>query len=751
MESDPSRRRKLILIVLLVLVPALFLLGWSQASLNLWSFIRPYSSEQTILLLALSTVIFLAFVIFALILLRILLKLYVERQQQQLGARFKTKMVVAFLSLSLVPVCFLFIFSYGLLNRTIDRWFSVPLDLLRRDSEEMVRQLELQAGQRADHISTHLAQSEEILQAIERHELPRVARLVAQEVTADPGNSALCFDSAGRLLAQAGDAWPDAPTVARYFPPLLGGSLPPNGLTGHWPAGDYELFMAVKPILNGAGARMGTIAATTRLPSKLTSISAEIQREAQKYNELSSERKAVKRNYLTMLWLLTVLILFIATWFALFLSKQVTVPIQALAKGTQEVAQGNLGFQISARADDELGALVHSFNQMTLQLLENRRAIEQASLRLQDANRQLEERGNTIEAILENIPTGVISLDPQGQITRLNSTAERMLGGPHVRTARVLADLLPPEDAREVARMFRRAARQGVVTRQMELDLGGRRAIVALTLSSVQARHGRVGSVLVLEDLTEVLHAQRSEAWREVAQRIAHEIKNPLTPIQLSTERILRLLQRVGSSPASPGLLAAVAASAELIGREVSTLKTLVDEFTAFARFPASKPVPTRLNDILENALNVFEGRLTGVAIHRDFSPNLPLVQADPDQMKRVVVNLIDNAAEALERSLRKEIWVYSALDPEREVVEITVADSGPGIPPEAKERLFLPYFSTKRSGTGLGLAIVNRIVAEHRGSIRAEENLPTGSKFVIELPVERTPAEPAATREVAS
>jgi hypothetical protein len=750
MESDSGRRRKLILIVLLVLVPALFFLGWSQASLNLWFFIRPYSSEQTILLLALSTVIFLAFVIFALILLRILLKLYVERQQRQLGARFKTKMVVAFLSLSLVPVCFLFIFSYGLLNRTIDRWFSVPLDLLRQDSEEMVRQLELQAGQRADHISTHLAQSEEILQAVDRHKLPRVARLVAQEVMADPGDSALCFDSTGRLLAQAGDPWPDAPTVARYFPSVRGGRLPLDGLTGHWPAGEYELFIAVKPIMKGA-ARLGTIAATTRLPSKLTSISAEIQREAQKYNELSSERKAVKRTNLTTLWLITVVILFIATWVALFLSKQVTIPIQALAKGTQEVAQGNLGFQISARAHDELGALVHSFNQMTLQLLENRRAIEQAALRLQDANRQLEERGNTIEAILENIPTGVISLDPQGQVTRLNSTAERMLGRPYVRTARALSEILPPEDAREVARMLRRAARQGVVTRQMELDLGGGRIFVALTLSSVQARHGQVGFVLVLEDLTEVLRAQRSAAWQEVAQRIAHEIKNPLTPIQLSTERILRLLERVGSSPAPPELLAAITDSAALIAREVSSLKTLVNEFTAFARFPASKPVPVRLNDILENALNVFAGRLDGIAIHRDFSPDLPLVQADPDQMKRVVVNLIDNAAEALERSLRKEIWVRSALDPEREVVEITVADSGPGISPEAKERLFLPFFSTKRSGTGLGLAIVNRIVAEHRGSIRAEENFPTGSKFVIELPVERMPAEPAATREVAS
>jgi PAS domain S-box-containing protein len=713
-------------------------LGWSQASLNL-GFIRPNNSEETILLLVLSTVIFLAFVIFALILLRILLKLYFERQQQQLGSRFKTKMVVAFLGLSLVPVIFLFIFAYGLLNRTIDKWFSVPLDLIRQDSEELVRQLELQARQRADHISSYLAQSEDMIQAMKNHQTPLVARMVTQEVAADPGTlAAMCFDSSGQLLAQAGDPWPDPSVIARYFPQIFGGKLPPNGLDGRWSAGEYELFISIDPILDNSGARLGTVAGIMRLPSKLTRISSEIQRETQKYNELSHRRKAEKRIYVSMLWLLTLLILFMATWFALFFSKQVTIPIQALANATHEVAQGNLGFQVAARADDELGVLVHSFNQMTQQLLENRRAIEQASLNLQQANRQLEERGNTIEAILENIPTGVISFDPQGQITRLNSTAERLFGRPRTQSARVLTDLFSAEDAREIARMFRRAARQGVVTQQMDLDLGGRRAFMALTVSSVRARHGRVGSVLVLEDLAEVLRSQRSAAWQEVARRIAHEIKNPLTPIQLSTERILRLLERMDTESPPQELLAALGDSAKLIGREIGTLKTLVDEFTAFARFPASKPAPAQINNILEDALNVFAGRLNGISLQRDLSPDLPIVQADPDQMKRVVVNLIDNAAEALEQSLRKEIWVRSTLAPDRDVVEITIEDSGPGITPEAKERLFLPYFSTKRSGTGLGLAIVNRIIAEHHGSIRVEENFPTGTKFVIELPVDR-------------
>ena len=382
---------------------------------------------------------------------------------------------------------------------------------------------------------------------------------------------------------------------------------------GHWSAGEYEVFISLDPVLNHAGVPLGTVAGIMRLPSRLTQISGEIQQETQKYNELSHSRKATKRNYVSILALLTLLILFIGTWFALFFSKQVTIPIQALANATHEVAQGNLGFQVQARADDELGVLVLSFNQMTQQLLENRRAIEQASVKLQEANRQLEERGNTIEAILENIPTAVVSFDPQGQITRLNSTAERLFGRPRGQSMGVLTDLFSAEDARGIARMFRRAERQGVVTHQMELDLGGHRAFMALTVSSVKARHGRVGSVLVLEDLAEVVRSQRSAAWQEVARRIAHEIKNPLTPIQLSTERILRLLERMGKESPPADLLAAVGDSAKLIRREVGTLKTLVDEFTAFARFPASKPAPTEINNILEDALNVFAGRLNGI------------------------------------------------------------------------------------------------------------------------------------------
>ena len=745
MDEQPRDRRKLLLIILLVLVPILFLLGWSQASLNL-SFIRPSSAQQTITLIAVSAIIFLAFVIFALILTRILLKLYVERSQKRLGARFKTKMVAAFLGLSLVPVSFLFIFAYGLLNRSIDKWFGIPFDIVRHDADEIFRQVEMQAQQDALHDTLHLADHEKLQHEFSNNEHQNLDAVLAEVSGNFSFESVVCFDNQGRMLAQIGAPPPNLSTLRKLFPSLLSGQFPRGGASTQWNSGGPDLFLAAVPVRDAQGRKLGLLVSARQLPTDIRRMTEEIHREVQKYDELSRERKTVKLTYLSILWLLTLLILFAATWFALFFSKQVTVPIEALAEATHQVSEGNLGFRVTARSDDELGTLIQSFNEMTGQLEENRQAIEQAAQDLQKANREMEQHTRTMEAILQNIPTGVISLDRQGQITQANSTMERMFGPERVKAARTLADLLAPDDLREVSRLFRRAARQGTITRQMDLEMSGRRLTVALTLSSIRAPQGTVGMLLVLEDLAELLRAQKATAWQEVAQRIAHEIKNPLTPIQLSTDRIRRLIERAGPSAVSQDLADAVAESASLVSREVDSLKALVDEFASLARFPMSRPVVSSLNTIVETALDVFEGRLDGIVLQRDLAVDLPPVQADPEQFRRVVINLIDNAAEALEYSTVKIISVRTALDTDRDVVELVVADSGPGITPDAKERLFLPYFSTKRRGTGLGLAIVSRIVSEHNGSIRAEENKPTGTRFVIELPAER-PA-PAAEQE---
>src|SRR2546422_6990446 len=737
MESNPHRPRKTLLIFLLGVVVALFFLAWSQASLNL-SFIRPQSAAETIALLAVSALIFLAFVIFALILLRILLKLYVERRQAQLGSRFKTKMVAAFLGLSLVPVCFLFAFAYGLLNRSIDKWFGIPFDVVRKDATAIAQQLESDARESAVRGASQLSEDKGLARDMARRDIPSIESRLARQVSDLDLASAACFDAHGRLLARAGVPFPGVDVIARALPDLASGQeiLARGPLVLH--AADSTFILAARPLAGPRARNAGSVVSITSLPPGIEQMAAEIQRESEKYDHLSRERRAVKRTYFSVLALLTLLILFVATWLSLFLSKRVTVPIQALIEATHEVSKGNLEFRVSARADVELGSLIHSFNEMTRQLLENRRAIEQAAQALQGANRELEKRGNTMEAILQNIPTGVIFFDAKKQITQINATVERIFGRKDVQSARSLTDLFSADDAREIARLFRRAERQGVVTRQMDLDLGTRRAAVAVTLSSIRSNHLMVGSVMVLEDLSELLRAQKAAAWQEVAQRICHEIKNPLTPIQLSSERILRLAEREATRSHSLEWLGTVAQSASLIAREVATLKTLVDEFSDFARFPSSRPVLSNLNFIVEKALIVFDGRLEGIEVHRDLAFDLPPVLADPDQMKRAVVNLIDNAAEALEQSVPKEIWVSTQFDPEREVIEVVVADSGPGILEEAKEKLFLPYFSTKARGTGLGLAIVSRIVTEHHGGIRVEENRPTGTKFIIELPVER-------------
>jgi two-component system, NtrC family, nitrogen regulation sensor histidine kinase NtrY len=741
-NKNPNSPRRAFLVFLLIVVPILLFIGWSQASLNL-SFIHPRSASQTILLVMLSALIYLACLIFGLILGRNLLKLYVERRSHKLGSRFKTKMVVAFLALTLVPACFLFIFSYGLLNRSIDKWFGIPFDVVHTDATEVVRQLAIQAENRSRHLAVHLTTSPQLAEAASLGNHAALNQVLQREVADLTSESAMFFDPDGNLLAAAGQAELSGDAVRELLPHHSFKRLPPAGITIRKRFHDEDIFISLKPLNFASGGMSGVVVAMTRLPMNIARIAAQIQSEAQKYDQLSLQRKAVRRVYLYSLSLLTVLILFVASWFAVFFSKQVTVPIQALTDATQEVSSGKLDYRIPRRGDDELGSLIQSFNEMTAQLQENRLALERAAQQIQKANQELEERGNIMEAILENIPTGVVSFDPQGRIVRTNSTAERMFGHGTIANAHRLGDLFSPDEAREVARLFRRALRQGVVTRQMEIGLGDRRAFVALTLSSIRARHGAVGSLLVLEDLTELLQAQKAVAWREVAQRIAHEIKNPLTPIQLSAERIRRWIARTDRSSADPDLVTAVEQSSTLIEREVATLKTLVDEFSHFARFPASRPVFADLNSIVGKAVQVFEGRLGGITLRCELAPGLPAIQADPDQMKRVLVNLIDNAAEALEQSPSKEIWVRTLLDSDRDMVVLLVADSGPGIPLEAKERLFLPFFSTKRRGTGLGLAIISRIVSEHNGTIRVEENRPLGTKFIIEIPVEHAP-EPA-------
>jgi PAS domain S-box-containing protein len=359
---------------------------------------------------------------------------------------------------------------------------------------------------------------------------------------------------------------------------------------------------------------------------------------------------------------------------------------------------------------------------------------------LETSNLELDRRRRFTEAILESIPTGVISIGADGSIQRVNQALSKIFPAEQAARATRLEDLFSREDTAEIKYLMKRARRTGVASRQLELRTENRKLHLAVTVSALEEKLTS-GFVVVLEDTSELLRAQKADAWHEVARRVAHEIKNPLTPIALSAERIGRQLDRLDLPPGAARIVHECAAT---ISKSVESVKTLVDEFSQFARFPSAQPVRSDLNQVVTGALAVFHGRLDGISIETSFGAGLPPVNLDREQFERAVVNLVDNAAEAMQDSLVKKLYI--ATQPgAAETVELVVADSGCGVSPDEKEKLFLPYFSTKNRGTGLGLAIVSHIVAEHNGTIRVEDNRPAGARFTVEIPALLDP-EPVET-----
>ena len=690
---------------------------------------EPKNWREVMALYAVSSFITAALLVFLLILTRTVFRLWAERSKEQLGARFKTKMVVGSMALSLLPIVFMFFVSYSLLNRTLGRWFPRPLEIASEQTQKLLNDL--------GHTTTLPRLRTLARQARANAALPINETLQRSFAS---GLDAIWFlDNNGKAIrgGVVCDTQPEDRTGSICQQPgVLGTALRslPSGLE-LWAAQGRNYLVALVPL--DAAANSGFVAAGYRTSSDFLNRFAMIQAQMTEYEREKQNLRAFKRQMLLILAFFTILLLFSVTWLALFLAKQVTVPIQALAEGTREVSAGNFEYQVPEQAQDELGVLVRSFNAMTVQLRDNRAQIDQFTRNLQQAVQELERRRQLMETVLENIPTGVISLDSSGAILRGNAAVSRMLGAGALESTS-LETMLGGETARTIQHLMRRSLRMGVVSREIETVVEGRVLHAAVTVSALGPRRANTGYVVVLDDLTEMLRAQKSAAWQEIARRIAHEIKNPLTPIQLSSQRLSRFLDRRSASQspslADPELTRLVQECSRLIEREVSTLSALVNEFSQFVRFPTAKLAPTSANTIVEEAVEVFSGRLEGITLKTSLGANLPLVRADSGLLRGVLVNLIDNAAEALETCPVREIVVITRAREEAETVEVCVQDTGHGISPQDKDKLFLPHFSTKDRGTGLGLAIAARIIAEHGGSIRVEDNFPVGSRFVIEL-----------------
>jgi two-component system nitrogen regulation sensor histidine kinase NtrY len=728
--------RKQVIILLSISVFLLLAILVSETAFDL-NFLHPGNNQDIVVFAALSALIFLMFVALTFVLMRNLLKLFAERRLGVLGSKFRTRMVAGALLLSFVPVMVMYWFSYGLMNRSIDKWFSTPVEEVRADTHAMATLLAGYAMQNARAEASAIAASPEIQRGFSGRGFTGVVREFERHETTLQGGFALAvLDDNAEASFNAPAPWP---VLKNALPLAAAAEGRPAQFT--WQKTDYTVGSA--PVEGG-----GLVLVAIPLPGEFSQTVHQVEASQQRYYDLARERKLVRRTYMGLLLLLTMIVLFVTTWLALFLSKIVTRPLSALAEAIQEISRGRLDYRVDVSSADEIGDLVRSFNRMAEDLEGSRRQIEASSRDLSAANTELDQRRRQMETILENIPTGVLSLDDSRHVTHVNQALLRMFnpdagpgGAAQILLGASLAEVFPAEVLEDFEPLLRRGDRMGMTTSQMEMPLPRGVLHVAVTVATLKHQSERSGYVVVFEDLSDLLKAQKQAAWREVARRVAHEIKNPLTPIALSAERIQRHLDR--ATPADPASLGIVRSCAETIAGAVETVRSLVDEFSTLARFPVAKPQPADINEIIENALSMFNGRLDGIGLHKSLAPDLPKVMADSEAIKRAVANLVDNAAEASQGAVLREIEICTALVASRDAVEITVSDTGHGVTRELKEKLFLPYFSTKKRGTGLGLAIVSRIVEDHRGSIRIEENHPVGTRFIVELPVvlESTPA----------
>jgi two-component system nitrogen regulation sensor histidine kinase NtrY len=650
--------------------------------------------------------------------------------------------------LTLIPALLVLLVGSEVIRKSAERWFSAPVDLVLTSAREVASNYYGERERRvtdrasvlartlgaADLASGQLASVEEVVRrdiAQRRIGLVEIYRIVegdgAPEVVpivnwADPtlprGYSRAVAD---RLAAQvvAGTA------ETTVLEPLRDGG---------------ELVRAAALIRPAPGARpTGVVVASDFLEGDLVRNARRIIEAYEGYQQVRVLKRPLEGVYLSFFLMVTLLILVSATWTGLYLAKRITRPIQALAAGAREIGAGHLDHRIVPETRDEFGSLVEAFNAMAEELAASQRRLEKSRRDLEQKNLEAEGRRRYIEAILERIATGVISLGPDGRIGTVNGAASRLLRLDGSAVGRSCAEVFAREDVAPLGAAIERARARPAGEaggQEVALIVEGRELHLTVATTPLVGEEGRAGLAVVLDDVTPLIRAQKVAAWRDVARRLAHEVKNPLTPIQLCADRLRRHF-----SSAPPPTRQLVEECSSTIVQEVESLKSLVDEFSQFARMPAPRTVPADLHQLISDALTLYRGLFREIRIEARLAPGVPPVRVDPEQFRRVIINLVDNAIEALSEQDNGGppggglVVVETAHDAVNGVARVVVADNGPGISEADRARLFMPYYSTKGRGSGLGLAIVRRIIVEHGGSIEATDNAPHGTRMTIELP----------------
>ena len=690
--------------------------------------------SNSIVALAIINLNILLVLVFLFLIFRNLFKLILERRRGVPGAKLRSKLVGAFIALSLVPTMLLFFVSAGFISSSIDSWFNAQVERALDESLDVAqtyyRNSEANALYYADQLSNRIKEDK----LLNEENLPKLRLLIKEKQEEYNLGIVEVFSATHEELVRVAN--PKLPiieiTTATSDPVREG--LQGIRFSQITPVGQADLIRGIVPVQSNWNPKdiVGVVVVNYYVPYSLINKMKEIATSVDQYKTTKSIKTQIQQSYVVVLLLIALIIIFLATWFGFHLARGITVPIQELATATTRVAAGDLDIQLETRSKDEIGTLVNAFNKMTSDLREGRREVNAANLELQNSNLELDRRRNYMEILLANVTAGVISIDRSGRLTTVNKSAENLLS---IKAERVLGkdfrEVIPTLYMPKIMELFKELfySERGTVRQQTTIPIGDDKYTLMVNLTTLRDKQNNfMGTVVVFDDLTQLYKAQRMAAWREVARRIAHEIKNPLTPIQLSAQRLRkRYLDRFSDDDR------VFDECTSMISNQVDELKNLVNEFSNFARMPATKPTENNLNEVIDECLTLYKEAHKNITFVRDLDKELPNTRFDREQIKRVIINLLENAVAALSGS--GTIRLESVYNQELQIITLMVADSGCGIPAEDKTRLFEPYFSTKKTGTGLGLAIVSTIIADHNGYIRVRDNEPQGSIFIIELP----------------
>ncbi len=735
LEVPTEERKKRFREAILIVVSLLLIFVLTRVEISLTQLSADAKLGSNIAIFAVINLVILLVILLVYLVCRNVVKLFIESRANPFARRLRTKLVLSFVGLSLVPTLLLFFAAAGFINNTVHNWFNSQVESSLSESLEVAQTYYKSSASNSLYYGRQIGTFIRDRKLLNDANLPRLKQLIHEKQTEyNLGVVEVYSAQREELVRATNPAVPKGEFTNPSSEDIKRG-LEGEELTRINQVGKADFIRGIVPIRStwNESDVVGVVVVNYYVPYSLVSKMKEITTSYYDFRQLKIMKNPIRTGYIITLFLIAMVIVFLAYWIGVYLANSMTKPLQELVDATHAVAEGNLEVRVTSGSTDEIGLLIQSFNTMTDDLRTKQNALNVSNVELMRSNLDIEQRQQYMEIVLRSVAAGVISIDRDGVLRTINTSAERLLS---LTASDVLGknfkDVVRSNNAGIVSELISdlQKSRTGTLSRQVTVAVEGNKLLLQLHLTLLRGGSGEfLGMVAVLDDLTQIMRVQRMAAWREVARRIAHEIKNPLTPIQLSAQRLRkRYLARFSNDET------VFDECTGMIIKSVDELKNLVNEFSNFARMPTIKPEAYDINSLIHETLSLYQEAHRGVVFEVQLDDGMPLLMIDSDQIRRVLINLLQNAVAAMNE--RGKVTVATRYDPILKMAVMTVADEGPGIPAEDKPRLFEPYFTTKKSGTGLGLAIVSSIITDHGGYVRVRDNTPHGALFAIELPI---------------